>query len=158
MWSPTSGSKRANRTSQIPRFLSSTYARAEPVRPRPDSPKARPNAEENEPGNPTVPLALVLKACPEVATYHAGPMRGWTDLVAVADRIAPWLGIDAATWRLARASLGPATAAATLAAMLQRASAIRNPGGYLRSLADRHAAGRFALAPMIHALLAPAPG
>jgi replication initiation protein RepC len=101
------------------------------------------------------PLALVLKACPDIQPYHQGPVRDWRDLVATADQVAPYLGIDSATWSDARTRLGPTRAAATLAAMLQRIASIRNPGGYLRSLVGRFENGRFDPGTMIMALLLP---
>lgn len=109
----------------------------------------------NDLTKPGMPLAVVLKACPAMSAYSEGPLRGWNDLERTADRVAPWLGIDQTTWGRARARMGGPTAAATLAAMVERAAAIRNPGGYLRSLTDRFDAGAFALGPMIMALLRP---
>jgi replication initiation protein RepC len=40
-----------------------------------------------------------------------------------------------------------------VAAMLQRISAISNPGGYLRSLTNKAATGAFSPGPMVMALL-----
>lgn len=91
----------------------------------------------------TLRLSSVLSACPTLASYADTAVRNWADLVRLADRIAPWLGIDALTWHVARSRLGASAAAVTLAGMLERLSSIRNAGGYLRALVGRFEAGRF---------------
>ena len=49
--------------------------------------------------------------------------------------------------------MGHDNAAVTLAAILQRAEAIRSPGTYLRNLTERARANQFSLGPVITALL-----
>ncbi len=49
--------------------------------------------------------------------------------------------------------MGHDNAAITVAAILQRAEAIRSPGAYLRNLTQRARANQFSLAPVIMALL-----
>ena len=48
--------------------------------------------------------------------------------------------------------MGPEQAAATLCAMLQRFSDIRNPGGYLRHLTRKAREGTFSASRMVMAL------
>ncbi|MFT3688785.1 plasmid replication protein RepC [Paenirhodobacter sp.] len=102
-----------------------------------------------------LPLEVVLEACPDVATYARHEIRSWPDLVSAAGDIHPMMGIDSGTWSEARRAMGPVGAAATLAAMLQKMSTIRNPGGYLRRLSAKAVENAFTPVPMIMALLTP---
>ncbi|MFD2740073.1 plasmid replication protein RepC [Sulfitobacter aestuarii] len=102
---------------------------------------------------PDLPLGLVLSSCSEALAYATAPIRNWTDLIRLADFLAPMMGVDRRTWQGACNVMGPAEAAITLLALLQRQSAIRNPGGYLHSLTQKAAMGRFSAAPMIMSLL-----
>lgn len=99
-------------------------------------------------------LAVVLSACPDIKPYAPDRLRDWSDLVATAARVRQMMGISRSAWDDAIGAMGPAAAAVTLAAILQRFYAIRNPGGYLRALTRRAAEGRFWPGPMIGALLA----
>lgn len=112
-------------------------------------------AEAPEPDRavPKLPLYLVLKSCPDLLDYAPHGVDSWHELVGVADFVRPMLGISADAWREARATMGDGAAAVTLACILQRASEIRSPGGYLRSLSAKAAAGGFSPGPMVMALL-----
>jgi len=100
------------------------------------------------------PLAMVLDACPDIRDYtRAGTeIRSWHDLVAASDLVRTILGISPGGWREAQAAMGAETAAATIAAILQRAEHIKSPGGYLRALVERKRAGRYSLGPVLMAL------
>ena len=100
------------------------------------------------------PLAMVLDACPDIRDYtRAGAeIRSWHDLVAASDLVRTILGISPAVWRDAQVTMGAETAAATVAAILQRAEHIKSPGGYLRTLVERKRAGRYSLGPVLMAL------
>lgn len=104
-------------------------------------------------GVPAVPLQLVLKACPDIQPYARSNLTHWRDLVAVAGEVRGMMGISASAWDEAKRLMGPETAAMAVAAMLQRIGAISNPGGYLRALSGKAAAGAFSAGPMIMALL-----
>lgn len=112
-------------------------------------------AEAPEPDRAVLklPLYLVLKSCPDLLDYAPHGVDSWHKLVGVADFVRPMLGISADAWREARATMGDGAAAVTLACILQRASEIRSPGGYLRSLSAKAAAGGFSPGPMVMALL-----
>lgn len=99
-------------------------------------------------------LTVVLEACPDIRDYtRAGTeIRSWQDLVAASDLVRTILGISPAMWREAQATMGAETAAATVAAILQRAEHIKSPGGYLRALVERKRAGRYSLGPVLRAL------
>lgn len=101
----------------------------------------------------TIPLALVLKAAPDIAAYARDGIRDWRDMVATADFVRPMLGIPADAWAQARRSMGDAGAATTLACILQRGAAILRPGGYLRALAAKARNGTYSPGPLVMALL-----
>ncbi|WP_163851647.1 plasmid replication protein RepC [Pseudooceanicola aestuarii] len=102
---------------------------------------------------PNIPLSLVKAACPEILSYADAPLRHWHHLVRAADQVSPMMGISPSAWQEAKVRMGPEQASAVVAAMLQRLGEIRSPGGYLRSLSARAAAGRFSCGPMIMALV-----
>jgi replication initiation protein RepC len=77
----------------------------------------------------------------------------WQDLYAAAAVVRPVLGISPSAWSEAREAMGEETACITVAAILQRAEAIRNPGAYLRNLTERARAAQFSLGPVLMALL-----
>ncbi len=100
------------------------------------------------------PLALVLQACPQISDYaREGPIRGWRDLVTAAVIVRSMLGITAETYQAACESLGRENAAVVIACMLERATHINSPGGYLRDLTRKGARGEFSLGPMLMALV-----
>ena len=103
--------------------------------------------------SPTVPLALVTKACPDLALFADAEIGRWTHLVHAADKVRPMIGISADAWHQACAVMGHDQAATTVAAILQRAAHINNPGGYLRALTRRAEQAAFSPGPMIMALL-----
>lgn len=110
-------------------------------------------AQEERAPLPTIPLALVLKACPDIEPYAQGDLKHWRDLVDVAEFVRGMMGISPDAWKRAVQMMGAEVAAVTVAAMLQRIGDIQNPGGYLRSLTEKAGAGGFSPGPMIMALL-----
>jgi replication initiation protein RepC len=102
----------------------------------------------------TFPLALVLQACPQISDYaQSGSISGWRDLVTAAVTVRSMLGITPETYQSACDSLGWETAAIVVACMLERATHINSPGGYLRDLTRKGAKGEFSLGPMLMALV-----
>jgi len=99
------------------------------------------------------PLMMVMKACPDIADYTRNGITTWSDLMDAASLVRPMLGISQSAFEEARQSLGPYNAAITIAAILQKGSAIRSPGGYLRVLTRKAGAGGFSLGPVLMALL-----
>ncbi|KIC32472.1 plasmid replication protein RepC, partial [Leisingera sp. ANG-M7] len=112
----------------------------------PQSPKAP------APSGPNLPLRLILSACGEIQSYADGPIRHWPDLLRAADTVRPMMGISAAVWEEAKATMGAAEAATVAAAMLERFQDIRSPSGYLRHLSAKADSGTFTSAPMVMAL------
>ena len=114
-------------------------------------------AAEVEPSpqaKPKLPLYLVVKACPDLNDYIPAGIHSWPELVTAANFIRPMLGISDDAWRRAEAAMGREAAAITVVGILQRASEIRSPGGYLRALTSKAESGAFSPGPMIMALLA----
>lgn len=101
----------------------------------------------------TYPLRMVLEACPDIADHAPGGIQSWRDLIAAAALVRPWLGISPSAWEEANEVLGPNEAAIVLAAILQRAGAIKSAGGYLRNLTEKARAGAFSLGPVLMALI-----
>ncbi|MBB3462966.1 plasmid replication protein RepC [Rhizobium sp. BK377] len=100
------------------------------------------------------PLALVLQACPQINDYaQGGSITGWRDLVTAAVTVRSMLGITPETYETACGTLGRENAAIVIACMLERATHINSPGGYLRDLARKGARGEFSLGPMLMALV-----
>jgi replication initiation protein RepC len=114
----------------------------------PADPDARRSPEE-----PRLPLAVVAKACPEIALYAGGDLADWRTLVEAARRVRPMMGVSADAWAEAEAAMGAPVAAVTLACILQRVDRIGRPGGYLRALTRKAQDGGFSPGPMVMALL-----
>lgn len=100
----------------------------------------------------TIPVRLVAEICPDFVDYARDGLRSARDVVDTAALVRPLLGVSPSAWEEACAAMGPAQASVTLALVLQRGSAIKNPGGYLRTLARRAGAGKFSFWPMLLAL------
>jgi replication initiation protein RepC len=113
------------------------------------------NSEAPRPPVRAFPLGLVLQACPDIAMYTRGGegIATWRALSEAAAVVRPILGISPSAWAEACEVMGHDNAAITLAAILQRAEAIRSPGAYLRNLTERARANQFSLGPVIMALL-----
>lgn len=112
-------------------------------------------AESEQAAKPekALPLAVVLRACPDIIMYDRGSIQSWRDLVTTAGLVRGMLGISSSAWEDARSTMGDESAAVTVAGILQRAEAIKSPGGYLRGLTEKSRAGLFSPWPMMMALL-----
>lgn len=98
-------------------------------------------------------LERVLKACPALSDYApGGRIAGPGDFFKVTALVRSMLGISPDAWKKAEETLGREQAAAVIAMMLERAEAIRSPGGYLRSLTKKAEKGQFSVLPMLKAL------
>ena len=104
-------------------------------------------------GEMAFPLGMVLEACPDLADYARHGISQWPDFLAAATMVRPMLRISPSAWADACDALGEVQASIVLAAILQRASVIESPGGYLRALTRRAQAGSFSLGPMLMALV-----
>ena len=102
---------------------------------------------------PKIPLHLVIAACPSLKTFYQGEIRHWHQLFDAACHVRPAMGISASAWEEAQRFMGPEQASIVVAAMLERFADIRSPGGYLRALIAKAAAGEFSCGPMVMALI-----
>lgn len=113
----------------------------------------QPNDEPASVDSSSLPLGMIVAACPEIQTYTEKPIQNWDDLQRGADTVRPMMGIPQDVWHAAKRSMGQHHAAIVLAAMLERFSEIRSPGAYLRSLSQKAREGVFSSGPMVTALL-----
>ncbi|GAA5624736.1 hypothetical protein Brsp04_04638 [Brucella sp. NBRC 12952] len=97
----------------------------------------------------TIPLELVLRACPEINAYAVSGIRNWRDLVDASRVVSSFLGVSHAAYQDAIRTFGLETASAAIAAILQKAGQIASPGGYLRSLVQKARTGCFSVAEML---------
>jgi len=115
-----------------------------------------PVADVEEPNTrqvPKIPLHLVLEACPSLRTFYQGDIRHWHQLFDAACHVRPAMGISASAWEEAQRLMGPEQASIIVVAILERFADIRSPGGYLRALTSKAAAGEFSCGPMVMALI-----
>lgn len=103
--------------------------------------------------SPTLPLFVVLKACPDILPYAQDRISNWHELVNTAEFVRGMMGISQHAWKEAVGAMGPEVAAITVAGILQRVAEINSPGGYLRALTRKAQDGGFSPGPMIMALL-----
>lgn len=125
------------------------------IEPEPDAapvspPAAAPGVKPQAPN--TIPVRLIVEACPHFGDYASDDIRTVRDVIATATLIRPLLGVSPSAWEDACTVMGEGQASATLAAILQKGDAIKNPGGYLRTLTRRASTGQFSIWPMLMAL------
>ncbi|MGY6537019.1 MAG: plasmid replication protein RepC [Pararhodobacter sp.] len=122
----------------------------------PDADKDEPVADAEDQSArcvPKIPLHLVIAGCPSLKTFYPGEVRHWHQLFDAACHIRPAMGISASAWEEAQRFMGPEQASVVVVAMLERFAEIRSPGGYLRALTTKAAAGEFTCGPMVMALM-----
>jgi len=102
---------------------------------------------------PKIPLHLVIAGCPSLKTFYQADIRHWHQLFDAACHVRPAMGISASAWEEAQRFMGPEQASIVVVAMLERFADIRSPGGYLRALTSKAAAGEFSCGPMVMALI-----
>ena len=113
----------------------------------------KPDKRQKEPMR-IFPLALVLKACPEISSYApAGVISNWRDLISAAIVVRSMLGVTPSAYQQACETMGPENAAVTMACILERSGHINSAGAYLRDLAGKAKRGEFSLGPVLMALL-----
>ena len=115
-----------------------------------------PEADVEEPDTrrvPKIPLHLVIAGCPSLKTFYQGDIRHWHQLFDAACHVRPAMGISVSAWEEAQRFMGPEQASIVVVAMLERFADIRSPGGYLRALTTKAAAGEFSCGPMVMALI-----
>jgi len=122
----------------------------------PDAEAGEIEADVEEPDTrrvPKIPLHLVIAGCPSLKTFYQGDIRHWHQLFDAACQVRPAMGISASAWEEAQRCMGPEQASIVVVAMLERFAEIKSPGGYLRALTSKAAAGEFSCGPMVMALM-----
>lgn len=109
--------------------------------------------QETNKGVPSIPIGMVLTACKEVKIYAPDGIRHWHHLVQAAETVRPMMGISITAWHKAIAVMGLQEASVVVAAILERFTEIKSPGGYLRHLTKKAENGDFSCGPMIMALM-----
>lgn len=85
-----------------------------------------------------ISLDLVLQACPQIVDYApARAVRSWRDLASAAMVVRSMLDVSTTAYARACAAMGVETTAIVMACILERATFINSPGGYLRDLTKR---------------------
>jgi replication initiation protein RepC len=115
--------------------------------------RAEPKQQPSVATEQSYPLGMVLKACPDLADYAKGGISNWRDFLAAAAVVRPMLAISPSAWEEAQTVMGEAAAAVVVACILQRTTAIKSAGGYLRELTRKAESGQFSLGPMLMALI-----
>ncbi|BBD41442.1 replication protein C (plasmid) [Aminobacter sp. Y103A] len=107
---------------------------------------------------PHVVMALqdVLRAIPALRTYGFALPRTWADLARLVPQMCCIAGISDDARRCAVAQMGEQQAAVAIAVTLQKfdRQEVSSPGGYLRAMTDRAAAGELHLARSVFGLAA----
>lgn len=102
----------------------------------------------------SLPLGMVIRACPQIADYGpSGSISHWRELMAAAVVVRSMLGVSPSAYQEACDAMGPENAAVAMACILERSNFINSAGGYLRNLTKRSERGEFSLGPMLMALL-----
>ena len=101
--------------------------------PKSDAPSVRhepiQDLDRDPPSQRRFPLGMVLEACPDIVDYARHGISSWRDFVATAGLVRSVLGISPSAWDEACGILGEEDAAVVVAAILQRAEAIKVPRG-----------------------------
>jgi replication initiation protein RepC len=113
-----------------------------------DRPKREPIPIKN------FPIAMELRACPEIAIYGpGGTIASWRDLMGAAVVVRSMLGVSPSAYQDACEAMGPENAATAMDCILERGGHINSSGGYLRDLTRKEVKGEFLLGPVLMALL-----
>ena len=91
-----------------------------------------------------------MASCPhfaEMARSTQGYVKDWHDVYKAASALRSIVGISNDAWNIANKVLGPVTAAASVALILDKSSNgdVHSPGGYLRGLVERAQVGELHL-------------
>lgn len=99
-------------------------------------------------------LSMVLRACPEIASFGPGGSIGsWRELMSAAVTVRSMLGVSPSAYEECCEVMGQAGAAIAIGCIYERAGHINSAGGYLRDLTAKARRGEFSLGPMLFAQL-----
>ena len=89
----------------------------------------------------TIRLDHIVAQCSEYQSYFPTPVRHWEDIINIANRLVPMMGIERPVFDEAIKVIGIHQAATLILCMLEKLGTITNPGGYLRRISQRAGAG-----------------
>jgi len=101
----------------------------------------------------SIPLDMVLRACPDIREYASDGIKSWRDLVDASTLVSRFLGITQSAYDDARQTLGMEGVSAVIAWLLHRAGDIQSAGGYLRSLTQKARGGGFSISQLLMSTL-----
>lgn len=101
----------------------------------------------------SIPLDMVLRACPDIREYAPDGIRSWRDLVDASTMVSRFLGITQSAYVEARQTMGMEGVSAVVAWLLQRTGDIQSAGGYLRSLTQKARGGGFSISQLLMSTL-----
>lgn len=101
----------------------------------------------------SIPLDMVLRACPDIREYAPDGIRSWRDLVDASTMVSRFLGITQSAYVEARQTMGMEGVSAVIAWLLHRAGDIQSAGGYLRSLTQKARGGGFSISQLLMSTL-----
>lgn len=84
--------------------------------------------------NSNIPVQDILTACPEAAQFALSRVTNKRDVIAHARMLAPMIGVATHCYEAAQQRLGEYQTAATLWAVVQSQSTIRQTGAYFRAI------------------------
>jgi len=76
-----------------------------------------------------------LRATTESQAFAPGPVRTWSDMMRLADTLAPMTGMERELADHARRAMGPGQSAISILCLIQRSHHIRRPAAYPRKRA-----------------------
>ncbi len=115
--------------------------------------KSKPYYLDEETVDTTEPtLEELQEVCPDIENFCPGAMKDWSSLLESVAILGRMIGIGPNLWSRALENMGPRAAGATVAALIQRATEIRNPSAYLTVLVRKAGHGAFTSRTMIRSL------
>lgn len=119
-------------------------------KPRPEVEETNWNTFGHKKHQTDIDVAIVMQSCPEFAEMArglGGYVNNWNELHRSAAQLRPMIGISEHAWNVAQERLGPQIAAAAIALIYDKYNAgeVASPGGYLRGMVEKAAAGELHL-------------
>lgn len=100
-----------------------------------------------------ITLEDCLDATTESRSFAQEPVRNWTDLMRLADTLAPMIGINRELSEHTKRAMGPLQAAISILCIIQRSNHVQRPAAYLRKLAILAEAGQYSLRSLVRGTL-----
>jgi replication initiation protein RepC len=95
-------------------------------------------------------LISIVDKCKEYKNYFPSTPSNWHELVNIADRLTPMIGIERPVFEEAMRVMGVKRASTVILCILEKLGTIVNPGGYLRRLTQMARAGQLYIENMLN--------